>query len=79
MKDKLRFLKVIESNLGDLAQGISELYFSVHKRKRDFTYWKWRYLNDPGSASSLISAVSGCRIVGKYGLLYIPFLPYERV
>ena len=74
MKDKLRFLKVTESNINDLTQGISELHFEVYKRKFDLEYWQWRYLSSPAGKSNLIVAVRGTRVVGKYGLLYIPLI-----
>ena len=71
MKDNLRFLKVTKPNIDDLSQGISDLYFLVHKRKLDPEYWQWRYLNSPAGKSNLIVAVRGARVVGQYGTLYM--------
>jgi hypothetical protein len=70
MKHKLKFLKVSESNIEELSQGISELDFIVHKRKHNLAYWRWRYLNAPVGQSSVIIATRGSQVVGRYALLY---------
>lgn len=74
MKKKLEVLKISESNIEHFAGQISELHFSVNNRWRDPAYWKWRYLTGPLGQSSLIIAVRGGTVIGKYGLLYMPML-----
>ena len=71
MEEKLTFLRVLEINIDELAQGLSELYFLVRGQRRDPAYWKWRYLRNPFRKSILSVAIRGDRVVGIYGLLYL--------
>lgn len=74
MNKELSFLRVSESNFSELSQGVSDLHFTVHKQKYELSYWRSRYLKNPVGKSNLIVAVRNGRVVGKYGLLYIPLV-----
>lgn len=74
MKDSLKFLRVSELNIDELAEGMSELHFAVRGQRRNPAYWRWRYLNSPVGKSNLSVAVRGGQVVGKYGLLYVPLI-----
>jgi hypothetical protein len=72
MKEQLTFLRVSEINIDALANGLSELHFTVRSQKRNPAFWRWRYFHNPLRKSVLIVALRGSRIVGMYGLLYLP-------
>ncbi|MFH1767713.1 MAG: hypothetical protein ABH858_00945 [Candidatus Omnitrophota bacterium] len=72
MADNLTFLRVSESNIDELAPGMSQLHFEARRQRRNPDYWRWRYLNCPGGKSNLTVVLRGRRVVGMYGLLYIP-------
>jgi len=71
MKEKLVFLRVSESNIDVLGQGLSALHLSVSRKKRVPAFWRWHYLRTPFGKSILIVALRGSRVVGMYGLLYV--------
>lgn len=71
MKDSLSFFRVSQSNIGRLAEEMSQLHFKVRGQKRSPFFWRWRYFNNPAGKSSLILAAKKGKIVGIYGLSYL--------
>jgi hypothetical protein len=78
MKDNLSFLKVSESNVDVMSQGICELLFSVHGHRCDPAYWRWCYFNGPAGQSNLTVALRGGRVVGKHGSIYVALIAGGR-
>jgi hypothetical protein len=69
--NRLNILKVDESNIDELAVGLSELRDSVLNQKNDPAYWRWCFLKNPNGRSNLIAAVRDGRVVGKVGNVYM--------
>jgi hypothetical protein len=67
----LIFLRLTESNIEELATGLSELHQEVRNQKHDSAYWRWRYLKNPVGKTNLIVAIRGGRVIGMFGKIYI--------
>ena len=78
MEDKLTFLRVSELNVDEFAEGLSALHLSVSRKKRVPAFWRWCYFTNPVGKSNLTVAVRGGRVVGKYGLLYMPLIVHGK-
>ncbi len=74
MNPNLRFVRVSEENIERLAEGISELHLAAFGKRFDRDYWRWRYLEGPVGRGNLIVALRGDKVVGKYGLTYLPLI-----
>lgn len=74
MRDRLRFINVRADNIADFFSGISDLWLLRHKQKLDQEYWQWRYLDGPAEPSDLVVALRKDKVVGLYGLVYVPIL-----
>lgn len=79
-QNMLDVLKVSESNIDELAVGLSDLHHSVLHQKNDTAYWRWCYLANPNGISNLITVVRDGRVVGKVGNVYMQLISHgERV
>jgi hypothetical protein len=78
VEDELTFLRVSELNVDKLAKGLSELHLSVSRQKRTPGFWRWCYFANPLGKSNLTVAIRGDRVVGKYGLLYMPLIVHGK-
>lgn len=74
MNNALSFLRVSESNFSELSPGLSELHGAIFNKKYELSCLKSRYFNSPVGKNNLIVAVRRGRVVGEYGLLYIPLV-----
>jgi len=74
MKANLRFVRISGENIDRLVKGISELHLAAFGRRFEPDYWRWRYFDGPVGKSNLIVAVRGDKVVGKYGLTYLPLI-----
>jgi hypothetical protein len=73
-KGNLEFIRVTESNLGQFAEGMSELEEAVWGRQTAPAYWGWRYFENPTRRSTTVVALREDRVVGKMGGVCLPMV-----
>lgn len=80
IENSLTFLRVTESNIDELAAGLSDLYHAVRGWKYDPAYWRWCYFCNPVGKSNTVVAVRAGRVVGELSKVYLPLVVQgERV
>lgn len=70
----LRFLRVTQVNLPELAEGLSALEQAVQGRHPDPSTWSWRYLENPLGESTTVVAIRDGRVVGRLGGVHLPIV-----
>jgi hypothetical protein len=80
MSSSLTFLRISESNIEELSEGISELHLAMYGSRYGRDYWRWCYLENPAGKNSSVVALRGERVVGKIGNIYLEMTSHgERI